>query len=83
VRNRQLALRLNPEQPIPPAATAIHGIADEHVASCPTLSTASDRITIFIGDADLAGFGIARFDLPIVASEYGRAGQTFRRNTVL
>jgi DNA polymerase-3 subunit epsilon len=77
-RNRQLVLRCNPEQPIPPAATAIHGIADEHVASCPTFAATLDRVTSFIADADLAGFGIARFDLPILAAEYGRAGQTFR-----
>jgi len=74
---RSLELRCHPQCPIPPAATAIHGIRDEHVAHCPTFADQADKIARFLGDADLAGFGIVRFDLPLLIAEFQRAGWTF------
>lgn len=70
-------LRFNPEQPIPPRATAIHGITDEQVAHCPTFSQKAAELADLVADTDLAGFGIARFDLPFLAAEFERAGWEF------
>jgi DNA polymerase III subunit epsilon len=77
IRPRALVLRFNPERPIPAAASAIHGIRDEHVARSPTFATSAPRLASFLGDCDLAGFGIARFDLPFLVVEFERAGWSF------
>lgn len=74
---RYLELRFHPERPVPPAASAVHGIHDEHLAHCPPFRDAAAKIARFLGDADLAGFSIARFDLPFLVAEFERAGWTF------
>lgn len=68
-----LTLRVNPEIPIPPATTAIHGISDEMVAGEPTFKELAPRIYAMIKDADLAGFNSNRFDIPLLAEELLRA----------
>ncbi len=72
-----LELRLNPQRPIPPSASAVHGIRDEHVIRCPTFADKAAEVAHIIGDSDLAGFGVARFDLPFLVAEFGRAGWQF------
>jgi DNA polymerase-3 subunit epsilon len=72
-----LELRLNPQTSIPPAASAVHGIRDEHVICCPTFADKASELACIIGDADLAGFGFARFDLPFLVTEFERAGWQF------
>src|SRR4051812_34113338 len=72
-----LELRFNPGCPIPLAASAVHGIRDEHVVDCPPFADRAAKLTLFLGDADLAGFGVARFDLPFLAAEFERAGREF------
>jgi len=82
---RSLNVRLNPECPIPLAASAVHGILDEHVASSPTFAKKARKIANFISEGDLAGFGIARFDVPFLVAEFERAGWSFplRRRKVV
>lgn len=74
---RSLDFRFDPTVPIPRSATSIHGIRDEHVAGCPCFKDVAKRLLHFIGDADLAGFGIVRFDLPFLVNEFERSGFTF------
>jgi DNA polymerase-3 subunit epsilon len=74
----RLELRVNPGRSIPLAASAVHGIRDEHIVGCPSFAARAGRVQRFLGDADLAGFGIARFDLPMLASEISRAGWRLR-----
>ena len=74
---RSLELLFNPQCPIPSAATAIHGIRDEHVAHCASFADQAARVARFVGDADLAGFGAARFDVPFLVAEFERAGWDF------
>ncbi|MFO0866547.1 MAG: 3'-5' exonuclease [Gemmataceae bacterium] len=74
---RTLELRLNPEQPISRLASAIHGIRDEHVVCCPTFADRVKRIEEFFRHSDIAGFGIARFDLPVLVAEFDRCGRKF------
>ena len=57
-------MRINPEMHIPEQSSAIHGIYDADVADCPT----------FIEGCDLAGFNSNRFDIPVLAEEFLRAG---------
>ncbi|MFA6003319.1 MAG: 3'-5' exonuclease [Elusimicrobiota bacterium] len=65
---------VDPGVPIPAEATAIHHITDSMVRGQPTFKQLASKITAFIGDADLAGFGVARFDVPMLLAEYKRAG---------
>ena len=69
--------RVDPGVPIPPAATAVHGLADQDVAGCPPFAAVAGELLDVLAGADLAGFGIARFDLPLLAAEFGRAGLDF------
>lgn len=70
--------RLNPGVPIPPAATAIHHITDADVAACPPFSAIALDLSRFIGGADLAGFNILRFDVPLLWTEFMRVGVPFQ-----
>lgn len=70
-------LRINPEIPIPPEATAVHHITDEDVADCRTFKMiAKDLATSFTG-CDIAGFNSNKFDIPMLAQEFARAGVKF------
>ena len=65
---------VNPEMPIPPQTTAVHGITDEKVANEPTFKQLSKDIYSMIKESDLAGFNSDRFDIPLLAEEMLRAG---------
>jgi DNA polymerase-3 subunit epsilon len=66
--------RFNPGIPIPPEATAVHGITDADVASeLPFCRTAKSLLDLLEG-CDLAGFNIRRFDLPMLTQELKRCG---------
>jgi DNA polymerase-3 subunit epsilon len=66
--------RINPGRPIPPEATAVHGIRDEDVLDEPTFRKVARGLLEFIGDADLAGFNAQRFDIPLLAREFRDCG---------
>src|SRR4051794_6557649 len=70
-------LLLDPGLPIPPEATAVHSIRDEDVAGRPTFAVVAPRIRHMLEGHDLAGFNLRRFDLPLLAAEFRRAGLGF------
>lgn len=67
-------MRINPEMPIPPASTAIHGITDEDVKDCPKFKEVAKTLAAQIEGCDLAGYNSNRFDIPLLAEEFLRAG---------
>ena len=67
-------LRINPEMHIPEASSAVHGIYDADVADCPTFKEVAKNIARDIEGCDLAGFNSNRFDIPMLAEEFLRAG---------
>ncbi len=67
-------MRINPERHIPEEATAVHGIHDEDVRDCPTFKEVARNIAHDIEGCDLAGFNSNRFDIPVLAEEFLRAG---------
>ena len=67
-------LRINPEMPIPAESSAVHGIYDADVADCPTFKEVAKSIANDIEGCDLAGFNSNRFDIPVFAEEFLRAG---------
>lgn len=68
---------VNPEMPIPPESTAIHGIDDAKVANEPTFKDLAHRIHDMIKDSDLAGYNSNKFDIPMLAEEFLRADIDF------
>jgi DNA polymerase III subunit epsilon len=66
-------LRINPEMPIPPESSRIHGILDEDVKNAPTFREVAKTLAKFIEGSDLAGFNSNRFDIPLLAEEFLRA----------
>ncbi len=66
--------RLNPEMPIPPESTAVHGITDEDVKDCPTFARIAKSLEEFLQGCDFGGFNSNRFDLPVLVEEFLRVG---------
>lgn len=71
------ATRVNPRRPIPPAAAAVHGITDADTRDAPTFAELAPDLVRRLAGCDLAGFGIAGFDLPLLCMECVRAGVPF------
>lgn len=67
---------VDPEVPIPPEATRVHGITDDDVRGAPPLAKLAPRILETLEGADVAGFNSARFDLPLLAARLAEAGHT-------
>lgn len=65
--------RVNPEMPIPPEVTAIHGISDEDIKDAPTFKEIARTVAAHIEGCDLAGYNSNRFDIPLLAEEFLRA----------
>ena len=66
--------RINPEMHIPEEATEVHGITDEDVKDCPTFREKAPELKTIFEGCDLAGFNSNRFDIPLLAEEFIRAG---------
>ena len=72
---------VNPERLIPPESTAIHGIKDADVAGAPAFREIAVELLRFVQGCGLAGYGIVRFDLPLLVTEFGRAGIEYAPDT--
>jgi DNA polymerase-3 subunit epsilon len=72
-----LTYRVNPEIPIPPKTTAIHGIKDEDVANSPTFKEIAKNLAAFLEGCDLAGYNAIKFDIPVLAEEFLRTNIDF------
>jgi len=68
---------INPECLIPAETTQIHKITDEDVKDKPTFKEIAKEIFNFIGNSDLGGYNILRFDLPLLAEEFLRTDIIF------
>lgn len=69
--------RFDPGMPIPPEATAVHGITDEDVAGKPPFAARARSLARQLDPCDLAGFNLRKFDLPMLLAEFRRAGVSF------
>lgn len=66
---------VNPGVPIPAETTAIHGITDERVANEPSFATLVPEFETFFANADIGGYNVARFDIPLLMEEFARCGR--------
>lgn len=55
----QYVKKVNPQIPIPPEATAVHGIRNEDVRNEPTFKVLVQEVSNFLQDCDLAGFNLS------------------------
>lgn len=68
---------INPQIPIPPEVTNIHGINDGDVKNAPAFKEVAGEILEFLGDADLCGFNLLKFDVPLLMEEFIRCELEF------
>lgn len=73
----QYVKRVNPGIAIPAAITRLTGISDEDVKDAPFFGQLAKDVLLFLEDADLAGFNVERFDLPLLEREIFEAGLRF------
>ncbi|MDR3185172.1 MAG: 3'-5' exonuclease [Prevotellaceae bacterium] len=73
----QKTFRLNPTVPIPEQVTKIHGITDADVANCPVFKEIACTLAKYIEGCDVAGYNSIKFDIPMLAEEFLRAGIAF------
>ncbi len=71
---------VNPSIPIPKETTKIHGISDEKIANEPTFKQLAPEIEKIMHNCDLAGYNSNKFDIPLIAEEFLRAGINFNMN---
>ena len=74
---RVLSFRVNPKRPINPEAMKVHGIRDEDVRDLPGFEARAREVAEFLDGADLTGFNIERFDLPMLSVEFKRVRISF------
>lgn len=69
---------INPEMPIPPQSTEIHGITNEMVKDAPTFRSAANEIKQFLDYCDISGYNSNKFDIPLLVEEFLRVEQDFK-----
>lgn len=68
---------INPQMPIPSAASNVHGITDEMIKDAPSFKQVANEVKQFMHNCDLGGYNSNRFDIPMLIEEFLRAGIDF------
>lgn len=68
---------VDPGVPIPVEASEVHHITDDMVRGQPTFKELAAKLLAFMDGADLGGFNVGKFDIPMLAAEFKRAGFEF------
>jgi DNA polymerase-3 subunit epsilon len=68
---------INPTIPIPKEAQDVHHISDEDVKDQPTFKQVAKSLAQWMEGCDIAGYNSTRFDIPLLAEEFLRAGVDF------
>ena len=68
---------VHPGRPIPAETTAIHGISDADVADAPRFEALADELLELFDGADVGGYNVGKFDLPLLLEEFARCGRRF------
>lgn len=69
--------RINPTIPISPEAQAVHGISNEDVKDCPVFKQIARSLAQWMEGCDIGGYNSIKFDIPLLAEEFLRAGVDF------
>ena len=70
-------LYINPEKEIPREVVELTGISNDDVANAPTFKEKAKELSAIFSGCDFAGFNSNRFDVPMLAEEFLRAGVDF------
>lgn len=73
--------KVNPGMHIPKQVTEVTGITDDDVKDAPYFRPIAQEVLDFLGDADLGGFNIERFDLPLLSREFSGVDLKFEWET--
>jgi DNA polymerase-3 subunit epsilon len=73
----QYVRKINPQIPILPEATALHGIRNDDVKNEPAFKALAQEVSNFLRGCDLAGFNLSSYDLRLLQREFERAGVVF------
>lgn len=68
---------INPEMHIPKEASDVHHITDEDVKDQPPFRKIAKSLAQWMEGCDIAGYNSTRFDIPLLAEEFLRAGVDF------
>lgn len=68
---------LNPEMPISPESSTVHGLSDQDVEDKPTFREVSQELWEIFNNCYYSGFNIINFDLLILRREFMRIGMDF------
>lgn len=77
--------RINPTIPISKEAQNVHGISNDDVKECPTFKEVAKSLATWMKGCDVAGYNSNKFDIPLLAEEFLRAGVEFdfrKRNII-
>lgn len=73
----EMEMLINPGIPIAQEAIDVHGITPDQLRNKPNFTQVAREIYEFIGEADLSGYNLQRFDIPMLMEEFNRAGINF------
>ena len=76
-RKQVTTRRVNPQMPIPPGASEVHGIYDKDIENEPAFELIAMNLFNYFADCDLAGYNIIKFDIPLLIAEFQRSNLTF------
>ncbi len=68
---------LNPDFPISPEASGIHGYTNEDLDDKPTFKQKAKEIATFFQGCDLGGYNSLKYDIPMLVEEFLRADVDF------
>lgn len=65
---------IDPKMPIDEKAFQVHGISYESLVGKPTFESLAPSLWSIFENADLSGFNIEKFDIPLLSAEFERCG---------
>lgn len=68
---------LNPDYPISPEASEIHGYTNDSLLDKPTFKQKASEINDFFKGCDIGGYNAIKYDVPLLVEEFLRAGIDF------
>ncbi len=74
---KRVSVFVNPGKPIPAVVQQLTGITDERVSGEKTFKEIAKELAADFAGCDFAGFNSNRFDVPMLAEEFSRAGVDF------